>query len=368
MKTNPTSPEPDLSHPEPDDPRPKPGGPPLVRDGWVRVGGALGFGLLIPRLTDLLGQLTWRDGAYWLGTAWFLLAAAALWEGNRALLLRLRTALQAYPRLLLRLLLITAACVAYTIPVTIGSIALWQGWIGAPFPAANWAVVSFVTTDTVIAAVFLAQAYELLFLQKERERDQLRLARLERARLLADLQAMQGQLAPHFLFNCLNTLSALIEEDPRTAAAFNQHLAEVARYLLTRHRRDLVPLVDELAFLRAYAALMELRFPHSLRVRFVGCEAPAGLHLPPAALQVLVENAIKHNRFDAAEPLAIEIAREGETIVVAHPHRPRPVAAPASGTGLANLRERVQLLAGRELEVVAAADRFLVRLPLVRTG
>lgn len=361
MSTTRTRPNPEISTLNPD-------AAPLVRDGWVRVGGALFFGFVIPRVTELLGKYTWRETVWWLGTAWFILAAAALWEGNRAILLRLRTALQEYPQLVLRLVLITGACVVYTIPVTIAAVALWQRFIGAPYPTLNWAVVSLVTTNTVVAAVFVVQAYEMLFLQKERERDQLRLARLERARLLAELQSMQGQLAPHFLFNCLNTLAALIEEDPRAAAAFNQHLADVSRYLLARRHHDLVPLADELAFLHAYIALMELRFPRSLRVALVGFDALAGLRLPPASLQLLVENAIKHNRFDAAEPLTVEVAREGETIVVTNPLRPKPAGATSPGTGLQNLRERVLLLAGRELEVSRDGREFRVSLPLVRSG
>lgn len=364
MSSTRTRPNPEITGLNPDGPAPD--SPAIVRDGWVRVGGAVFFGLVIPRVTELLGKFTWREPEYWVGTVWFVLAAAALWEGNRAILLRLRTALHAYPQLVLRLLLITGACVTYTIPVTIAAVALWQRIIGAPYPTENWAVVSLVTTNTVIAAVFVVQAYEMLFLQKERERDQLRLARLERSRLLAELQSMQGQLAPHFLFNCLNTLAALIEEDPRAAAAFNQHLADVSRYLLARRHHDLVPLAEELSFLHAYVALMELRFPRSLRVRLAGFDALAGLQLPPAALQVLVENAIKHNRFDAANPLAIDVAREGDVVVVTNPLRPKPFAPPSPGTGLANLRERVQLLAGQELEIHRSEGAFTVRLPLVR--
>lgn len=360
-----TSPNPDISRPNPDGVAP--GAPPLppMRDGWVRIGGSLFFGLLIPRLTDLLGKLTWREPAYWFGTAWFLATAFLLWEGNRLLFLRLRAALTDFRRLFLRLLLITGACVAYTIPVTIAFVALWQRYIGAPYPRENWAIVSFVTTVTVVSAVFVTQAYEMLFLHKEREQDQLRLARLERARLLAELQAMQGQLAPHFLFNCLNTLAALIEEDPRTAAIFNQHLADVSRYLLGQRHRDLVPLADELAFIHAYVALMELRFPRSLRIRLVGFDSIAGLRLPPASLQLLVENAIKHNRFDTADPLAVEVRREGDAIAVTNPLRPKLQATPSPGTGLANLRERALLLAGRELEVSDTGGEFRVRLPLV---
>ena len=158
--------------------------------------------------------------------------------------------------------------------------------------------------------------------------------------------------------------TALIERDPPAAAEFNTHLADVTRYLLAHKDRDLVPLADEIAFLRSYVRLMELRYPHSLRVALPEVDAADARRILPASLQLLIENAIKHNRLSSDEPLAIEVSLGGDSIRVANPIRRKTLLASGTGTGLANLRERVALLTPGSLEVSADDGQFLVRLPL----
>lgn len=343
--------------------------PAAIRDGWMRVIGIPFFGLVIPRMTGLLGKLTPADALYWAGTAYFIGVAAIIWQGNRWLLFKQRAHLDWFAQPALKLILLVAANIVYTAPVTIALSWLWLRFIAAPFFMENWAMINLATAYVVIAVIFVTHAYETVFLIKERENDQLRLERVERARLEAELETMKAQLAPHFLFNCLNTLAALIETAPAHAAAFNQHLADVCRYLLLQKNRDLVPLDDELAFFQSYAELTRLRFPRSVQIRFTGLDetaARADLLIPPASLQLLLENAIKHNQFDEASPLPVEIRLEGEAIVVANPLRPKSSSLPSTGIGLHNLRERVQLVCAATLQTGAVDGNFRVRLPVVR--
>jgi len=209
-----------------------------------------------------------------------------------------------------------------------------------------------------------------MFLIRDRLEDRLDLERMERARLQAELGVMKSQLAPHFLFNCLNALGVLIEEDPPTARRYNQHMAQVCRYLIALHRRDLVPLGEELAFFEAYVALARLRFPASLSLTLRGFEggAAAGLSIPPASLQLLLENAIKHNAFNERMPLAVEVRLAGGVITMRNPLRPVAPPPGSTGTGLANLRERFQLAAGRAILVERREGEFRVTLPLVRAS
>lgn len=340
-----------------------------LRDGWMRALGIPFFGLVIPRVTGLLGQLEWHEPLYWAGTLWFVATAALVWEGNRWLLFKQRSHVDWFQRPVLKLLLLIAANIVYTTPVTIASCWLWLRWLGAPFPALNWAQINLATACVVVAVVFVTHAYETVFLIKERRDDQLRLEREARARVEAELETMKAQLAPHFLFNCLNTLAALIEREPANAAAFNQHLADVCRYLLLQKNRDLVPLAEELEFFRSYAELTRLRFPRSIVVTLTGFDAAtAARHrIPPASLQLLLENAIKHNQFDEANPLPVTIAFADGAIVVTNPLRPKTWRAPSTGIGLHNLRERVQLTTGGTLQVTPAGGLFHVRLPVVTT-
>ncbi len=362
--------------PKPDDPppNPEPAGaarrpPAVIRDGWMRALGIPFFGFVIPRVTGLLGKLTPADPLYWAGTAYFIGIAAIIWQGNRWLLFKQRAHLDWFAQPILKLILLVAANIVYTGPVTIAVCWLWLRLIDAPFFMENWAMINLTTACVVIAVIFVTHAYETVFLIKERENDQLRLERVERARLEAELETMKAQLAPHFLFNCLNTLAALIETAPAHAAAFNQHLADVCRYLLLQKNRDLVPLDDELAFFDSYAALTRLRFPRSVQIHLSGLDDPAAradLLIPPASLQLLLENAIKHNQFDEASPLPVEIRLETDALVVTNPLRPKSSSLPSTGIGLHNLRERVQLVSGASLQTGAVDGHFRVRLPVVR--
>jgi len=339
---------------------------PSVHDRWMWALGLLLLGIVIPRFALLFEKLTWSDPDYWLGSVWFLLVAVVIWESNRALALRLRPQLDWLVQPLWKLVIFTAATLVCTLPLTIAAVWLWLRFVHSPYPALDWlGTIRTIATNNTVTVLFLLHAYETLFLIRERHSDQRRLEQLERSRLQAELENMKGQLAPHFLFNCLNTLAALIERDPAAAAEFNANLADVTRYLLTQKNHDLVPLAEELAFLQSYVRLMELRFPLSLRVALPAVGADDRRRLPPASLQLLIENAIKHNRLSEAEPLAIEVCLEPAAVVVTNPVRPKMQLSAGTGTGLANLRERIALLTSGQLEVAPGPREFQVRLPLV---
>jgi LytS/YehU family sensor histidine kinase len=223
----------------------------------------------------------------------------------------------------------------------------------------DWDTIRMVTLMCVICVVFITHVYETAYLIRQRESDLLAVERLERLRAEAELEALKGQVAPHFLFNTLNALSWLIENNPRKALHFNQDLAEVYRYILVARRRELVPLEEELAFLKRYFSLLVLRFESAVALEL----PPAGARpwfVPPISLQVLVENAVKHN----SHPLRIEVLFEEDAVVVANEKRPRAEAAPSARMGLATLDERCRLAMGRGIQVRDEDGRFAVRLPV----
>ncbi len=357
----------DISAPGPD-----PGGlklptRPSVHDGWMRVLGYALIGVVIPRFALIFDRVAWHDPDYWIGSVWFAAAGVAIWETNRWVALFLRAHLDWLHQPFLKLVILVGANFALTVPLTFGAVRAWLWHIHSPFPAFDLlTTIRTIVTHNVVTVSFLLHAYETLYLLRERHGDRRRLEQLERARLQAELESMKTQLAPHFLFNCLNTLTALIESDPRAAAEFNGHLADVSRYLLAQKNHDLVPLADELAFLRSYVRLMELRYPHSLAVNLPAPDPTAARRLPPASLQLLVENALKHNRLSEAEPLTIDVRLEDDAIVVTNPLRPKSGSVAGTGTGLANLRERIALLTPSDLEIATTDGTFRVRVPLVK--
>ncbi len=189
-------------------------------------------------------------------------------------------------------------------------------------------------------------------------------------RSLTELRALQTQLNPHFLFNSLNTLLSEIEYDPDNAKLFTTRLAEVYRYILLVQDKDMVPLTDELEFLRAYLYLHQVRIGHGLKFGMqIVPEGTAAVlkekKLPPLVLQLLVENILKHNTVSSRRPLAVTmlIDTENNTVTVENEVRLKKNVK-SLGCGLRNLAERYRLLAGKEILVEKNEHEFKVKIPL----
>ena len=329
--------------------------------------GIPGFGLTIPLFSGLLvleqPGITPARWAWWAGMAWFVGLAFCIWWGNRWLLFKQREHLDWFAQPWRKLLMLVAACTLYTAPLTVAWLALWYWGSGQ---AIDHAVVRTVALTNVICVIFVTHAYETVFLIRERESDALHLAQLERSRAQAELAALKAQIDPHFLFNGLNTLGHLVTHHSAQAREFCDCLAEVYRYVLASGQRERVLLRDEMLFVRQYVRLLELRFGSDA----LQLQAPAEAELPadglivPLALQVLVENAVKHNAVSAETPLCVRITLLPGALQVHNARRPRQGAAPSAGVGLANLDERCKLVFGRGLLRVQDDTQFTVTVPM----
>jgi hypothetical protein len=353
----------DAGVPEADAGSPKPARRPGVRldDRPAMWLGSLGFGLVIPLLGGLYGSLGPGHARWWLAQAVYIALALAIWAGNRWLLFKQRQHYDWFGQPWRKLVLLVAANVLYTAPVTV--LGLWLGarLAGQPQPPA---ALQKVVAVNVVCVLFVTHAYETLFLIRERESDRLQVERLERARAQAELDALKAQIDPHFLFNSLNTLGHLIAQDPARAGECCDTLADIYRYVLAARDRDLVPLAEELAFVQQYQRLLQARFGDAVQLLPApGLDGP--WLLPPLALQTLLENAVKHNRTGRDEPLQLRLQRRGDCIVAHNRRRPRSSALPGGGRGLANLDERCRLLSGRALRLRCTDEAFEVELPLV---
>jgi len=326
------------------------------------AGGSLAFGLAIPWMTGLYGPLGPRDARFWIGFAGFIALAIAIWAGNRWLLFKQREHLNWFAHPLRKLLMLVSANVLYTAPLTLVGIWAWFQVAGLPV---DTNALKLVVATNVICVLFVTHAYETMFLIRERESDMLRVERLERARAQSELGALKAQVDPHFLFNSLNTLGHLIENDPRGAREFSDTLAEIYRYVLDSRQRDLVPLDEELAFLRHYHRLLALRFGAAMPLQLDPALQTARWLVPPLALQTLLENAVKHNEASAAQPLTVGFTLDGDRVRARNVLQPRRSALPSPGLGLANLDERCRLLAGRALERRSDGGIFEVAIPLL---
>ncbi len=336
---------------------------PSVDDRLARALGIPAFGVGIPLLFGLYGSLPWSSPRWWAGQLVFVSLAAALWHGNRALLFTTASRFDWLERPWRRVLRLVAGVVLFTVPVTAVVLVAWFR-LGLA-QAVDWSAVRAVTLMNVICVVFVAHVYETVLLLKARQADALRLVQAQRAQVESELLALRRQVDPHFLFNCLNTLQALMAEDVPRALRFNQSLAAMLRYLLDTADRQVVTLEDELTFAGRYAELLILRYGAALQVELPSVvEAARGKVLPPTAVQLLLENALAHNRLSTKEPLEVTVRVEPDAVIVSHPHRPKADSA-GTGTGLKNLAERLERCGAGALEVRAAGGAFTVRVPLV---
>jgi Histidine kinase len=187
-----------------------------------------------------------------------------------------------------------------------------------------------------------------------------------------ELQVLRAQINPHFLFNALNNLRALINEDPARAREMVGRLSNTLRHTLQHSAKERVPLADELAVVRDYIALEQLHHEERLRVDWQVDPAAAAASVPPMLLQLLVENAIKHGiaRTAGGGVVDIRIARRGEALQIAVDNpghwRPEPGAQDSTGTGLVHLRERLKRAGGdgADCRIAAAGGRVNITVEL----
>ncbi|MFT3712961.1 MAG: histidine kinase [Archangium sp.] len=332
-----------------------------VDDFWPRAVGIPVFGVGIPLLFDLYGSVSFPSPRWFLGQVLFLALAFAVWHGNRYLLFATADRFDWLERPWRRVGRLLLGIVLFTAPLTVAVLAAWfLLGRGEVVEGAARAAVMNVVLMNVICVVFVAHVYETVLLLKARESDLVRVAKAEQARTESELLALRRQVDPHFLFNSLNTLSALLDEDPARAKKFNESLAAMLRYLLDTSERQQVTLREELEFVGRYAELMTMRFGDAFRLEVRGDLVDA--RLPPTSVQLLVENAIAHNRLSQHEPLSVVVQVEASVVSVSNPLRPRPDSR-GTGVGLQNLAERLRLTSGAELSI-ERADHFVVRIPL----
>jgi len=181
----------------------------------------------------------------------------------------------------------------------------------------------------------------------------------------AKFDALKNQLDPHFLFNSLNVLASLIEENPRQAQKFTTSLSKVYRYVLEQKNKELVPVNEELAFARTYMNLIKMRFEDSIIIEIPDHVSNSELKVVPLSLQLLLENAVKHNMVTPSKKLHIQIYEDGNKLVVKNNIQAKQVVKKSSGVGLHNIKQRYHLLTDSEVRIKNDEIAFEVAIPML---
>lgn len=195
---------------------------------------------------------------------------------------------------------------------------------------------------------------------------QLQAARLQKEAVQAQFDALKNQVSPHFLFNSLSILSSLVEIDTKLSVQFINRLSKAYRYILDQRDNEQVSLKTELDFIDSYTFLLNIRFDDRLKVIINVPEAARNRYqIAPLTLQLLVENAVKHNQMSDEDPLTVTIALVGETLRVSNPIQLRPSNGDSTGMGLQNISSRYRLLTDRPVRVGEHNGDFVVIIPLL---
>ena len=205
-----------------------------------------------------------------------------------------------------------------------------------------------------------------LRIYNERKEYELELSQLKQKNIEAELNSLKKQIDPHFLFNSLGTLSSLIEYSRETAENFVEELSNVYRYILQIQDKDLIPLNKEIKFAKSYLFLMKQRFQDNLRVTFDIDKNIENQFVIPAAIQILTENAVKHNKISAKYPLTIKLTNyDDNTLLIENKLQKKANTIKTEGIGLKNLEKRLSFFTKRKLKIVSKNDMFRVYLPLI---
>ncbi|MGJ8734669.1 MAG: 2TM domain-containing protein [Cellulophaga sp.] len=181
----------------------------------------------------------------------------------------------------------------------------------------------------------------------------------------AKFDALKNQLDPHFLFNSLNVLTSLIEEDPFQAQKFTTSLSKVYRYVLEQKNKDLVTVDEELKFAKTYIRLLKMRFEDSIVFDVPEKSSNPDAKIIPLSLQLLLENAVKHNIVSSNKPLHLKVEEVDSMLIVSNNLQEKKVVKKSSGVGLKNIHQRYQMLTDRTVIINKDATEFSVHLPIL---
>lgn len=347
-----------------------------VRDKWFRI-----LILVLPFILVLYANevCLHADGPKILRTLVSLACIILVCEGNRFLIYnsrkwsknRLSPALRIVAVITAGLLFTTAALVASTL-IRLAISGDWKGPISDnSFVRINNSEVAtglwgYSFFNAFFIFFFLLAGFETLYHYAKMRHTEKEKEQLEKDKLRAELNQLKGIVNPHFLFNNLNSLSSLIGEDPVQAESFLDELTKVFRYLLRNNQSELTTLELELQFIQSYYHLLQTRYGSGISLHIHLDKKYEEWRLPPLTLQLLIENAVKHNRLQKEHPLEIELmSAPGNNLMVRNTVFKREGVVESTGFGLQNINARYKMLHLPEVRIEKDNRYFTVIIPLI---
>ncbi|MCB0449228.1 MAG: 2TM domain-containing protein [Confluentibacter sp.] len=218
---------------------------------------------------------------------------------------------------------------------------------------------------TLLISVVVTTIFYAFYYYKHLQENKVKEQKIIAGTASAQFDALKNQLDPHFLFNSLNVLTSLIEENPEAATQFTTALSKVYRYVLEQKNKELVTVEEELQFATLYMSLLKMRFEDSIIFDIPEKAINPESKVVPLSLQLLLENAVKHNIVTTTKPLHIKIYEANDALVVENNLQSKQIVKKSSGVGLSNIMQRYDLLTNRKININKEANRFAVAIPML---
>lgn len=233
------------------------------------------------------------------------------------------------------------------------------------YPAQAWLSIQNTIIYTFLISLFISLSFTTVGFFKAWRQSVLKEAELKSEMMAHKYNALRSQINPHFLFNSFNVLSDLVYEDQEQAVRFIRQMSELFRYVLDSREKELVTLIEELEFMNSYAGLLKTRFGDKLELKI---NLPQGKDqlIVPMTLQLLIENAVKHNEVSVSKPLKVELRQIGNYLEVENVLQPKEILEESKNTGLKNIIQQFSFFTDHKVDVINNGLTFKVRIPLIQ--
>lgn len=294
----------------------------------------------------------------------FLVAAFIITEVNRRMISTSRNKTNDKRSIYTRIIIIATPSIVFTFLFSFTTFLSWKLFLHERIDLIE--AIAFAGLTSLIALLFIL-LFEILLLNKEKQVYSSIVEQLDQDRIIAEVNILNNELEPHFIFNSLTALTHLVKHDPLNAVAFTNNLASVYKYFLINKEKDLVPLQDEIDFINSYLFLLKIRFEDAIELNLQSnYEAHQQMMIAPCALQILIENAIKHNVFSKEKPLLINIKVVAGYIIVVNKTDPKRIRSCSTRIGLKNLNMRYKIITKQSISIENNNQHFCVKLPLIK--
>jgi sensor histidine kinase YesM len=319
--------------------------------------------IVFPNVTGIIINSDYSFPLLLANYCYFIFLVYIIWQGNGAVILFLKKKINFdkddYHKYVLVILLAT---ILYSGLATTCLLVIWTKIFKEN---TSWRRLTDTVFELMFISVFITAIYENYILNRKKLSALSRAEQMSWAKTQAELIVLKNQIDPHFIFNSLNTLSYLISSNTDSAKLYNDTLAKVYQYILRNSEKDLVLLREEIEFISNYFYLLRIRFEEAINMKIEINDIEAeDLLIPPISLQILVENAIKHNEFSESNPLVITVSISLNYVVVSNLIKYKSFWQPTSQIGLSNLNNRYMLITNKSISV-DKNQFFTVKLPVI---